>query len=282
MDGHAKVHKRSWEEDQRIIDHDLLRAWRNRKASDIDGSDVAVLTDAIAMRGSAIMANRTLALISKIYNFGIGRRVVALNPAFKIPKPGKEQQRTRRLSDDEIKTLWKALETETPKTAAFFKLALLTAQRSGEILGMTKDELDLDAGWWTIPATRAKNGLAHRVPLAPQALAIVQSLVGDSNFIFPGPRKKPVTNYKKWVTRLREATGMEGEKEFRCHDLRRTAATSMTALKISRLVVGKILNHAERGVTAVYDRNEYDDEKKAALQRWDARLAEIVSAKKTE
>jgi integrase len=277
LENWAKVEKRSWAEDERIVERELLPAWKNRKASHITGADVVALTDGIKKRPAGVMANRALALISKIYNFGIGRQVVTANPAFKIPRPGKEMQRTRTLSDDEIKTLWNALESETPKAAAFFKLALLTAQRSGEILGMTTAELDLNAGWWTIPAERAKNGHLHRVPLAPQALAIIKALVSDSPFIFPGPRKKPISNYKKWVTRLREATGMEDEKEFRSHDLRRTAATSMTGLKIPRLTVSKILNHAEQGVTAIYDRTEYDDEKRDALTRWDARLAQIVA-----
>jgi integrase len=61
------------------------------------------------------------------------------------------------------------------------------------------------------------------------------------------------------------------------HDLRRTAASGMTSLGITRLVVSKILNHVETGVTAVYDRHSYDREKKAALEAWAARLEEIVT-----
>lgn len=60
------------------------------------------------------------------------------------------------------------------------------------------------------------------------------------------------------------------------HDLRRTAASQMTALGVSRLVVGKILNHSEREVTAVYDRHSYDAEKREALAKWGARLEEII------
>jgi len=53
----------------------------------------------------------------------------------------------------------------------------------------------------------------------------------------------------------------------------------MTSIGISRLVVSKILNHAEPGVTAVYDRHSYDREKRAALDAWGARLEEIIGAR---
>ena len=74
------------------------------------------------------------------------------------------------------------------------------------------------------------------------------------------------------MRRLRQRTGIE----FRLHDLRRTAASHMTGIGISRLVVGKILNHAERDVTAVYDRHSYDMDKDDALLRWDLRLRDIL------
>jgi hypothetical protein len=55
----------------------------------------------------------------------------------------------------------------------------------------------------------------------------------------------------------------------------------MTAIGISRLVVSKILNHVEQGITAVYDRHSYDSEKRDALSRWGQRLSEILSKKQT-
>ena len=65
---------------------------------------------------------------------------------------------------------------------------------------------------------------------------------------------------QKAVERIRKAAGVE----FTGHDLRRTAASHMTSMGISRLTVGKLLNHVETGVTAVYDRHSYDREKRDA------------------
>lgn len=67
---------------------------------------------------------------------------------------------------------------------------------------------------------------------------------------------------------------------FRGHDLRRTAASLMVGAGVSRLVVSKILNHVETGVTAVYDRHSYDREKREALDFWGRRLSAIVAGKR--
>jgi integrase len=61
------------------------------------------------------------------------------------------------------------------------------------------------------------------------------------------------------------------------HDLRRTAASGMASMGFSRLTVGRILNHLERGVTKIYDRHSYDPEKKEALSAWAAKVMEIVA-----
>jgi integrase len=68
---------------------------------------------------------------------------------------------------------------------------------------------------------------------------------------------------------------------FTPHDLRRTAATHLTkTCHVSQFVVGKILNHSEKSVTAVYDRYTYDPEKKAALDKWERELRRILGIPK--
>ena len=69
---------------------------------------------------------------------------------------------------------------------------------------------------------------------------------------------------------------LSGVENWKFHDLRRTVATNLTKLGIDRLILQKIINHSERGVTQVYDRYSYMDEKREALQKWADRLDEIV------
>ena len=94
--------------------------------------------------------------------------------------------------------------------------------------------------------------------------------------MFPSTRKTGphVHHAQKAFERLVARSGVK----FRGHDLRRTAASLMVGGGVPRLVVSKILNHVETGVTAVYDRHSYDPEKRAALDYWGNRLEQIVSA----
>jgi integrase len=276
LERHAKRRKKSWREDQRKLEKDLLPAWRNRKAKDITRREVIRLVEGIVDRGSPVSANRTLALISKIFNFGIDMEIVDINPAQRVRPPAKESSRDVVLKEDEIRALWQALEEEDPIVAGTFKLRLLTAQRGIEVFSMRWS--DIDGEWWTIPAEVSKNGLQHRVPLSPQALAVLEllrPLSGDSEWVFDSP-KKPGTH----IVAIRKAAVRIAERarvEFTAHDLRRTAATHMASMGVSRLTISKILNHVERGITAIYDRASYDAEKERALLRWGEKVARIGS-----
>lgn len=258
----------------------LVKRWGAMKAKDITRRDVRNLLEEIAER-APIMANRTLALVRKMFNFAIERDWVEANPCQGIKRLAPERQRDRVLNEDEIRRFWAALDEEHPITAALFKLRLLTAQRGGEVHGATWDEMNLESGWWTIPAARSKNKLAHRVPLSPPALRILKELkkaIGESPWVFPSTRKKgPHINYaQNAIERIIDRSKVE----FRGHDLRRTAASLMVGAGVPRLVVSKILNHVETGVTAVYDRHGYDLEKRAALDFWGKRVEAIIANKR--
>jgi integrase len=279
IEKHAKARNRTWRGAERTIQRELLPRWGKLAAGEVTRRNVIEVVESVAERGSGIMANRLKALVSKIFNFALSEKdpVVSVNPAYGVKNPTPERQRDRVLSEPEIRALWLALNEEPPKIAAIFRLALLTAQRKGEVLRLRWGELDLDAGWWTLPAERSKNKLSHRVPLGPQALAILRELkaaASDPAYVFPGSRPGPTASLSKPVRRIKERAGLE---DFRFHDLRRTAASHMTGLGVPRLVVGKILNHAEREVTAVYDRHSYDRDKQRALLAWDHRLEKTVS-----
>ena len=274
---YAKRRKRTWRKDERAIERDLKPAFGHRKAKEIKRKDVARLLHSIVERGAPVQANRTLEILRKLYNWAIAEEIVEVNPCYMIEAPGEERQRERVLKDEEIRLVWAAIEPETPLMRAMFKLRLVTAQRGGEIAHMRKEDIDWNSGWWTIPGEYTKNGLSHRVPLNSVALNILQDIEetsADSPWVFPSPRgDNPITVIWKAAKRIRDRSGVE----FVPHDLRRTAASRMTGdLGIGRLTVQKILNHAESGVTAVYDRHSYDAEKRNALEAWGRRLEEIL------
>jgi integrase len=287
---HAK-HKRSGKEDLRLLfgsPHKkrtgktphvpLVKRWGHSRVKDLTRRDVRQLLDEIVDRGSPIMANRTLALVRKMFNFAIERDWLENNPCQMLKRAAPERQRDRVLTEDEIRAVWVALDEEHFVVRALFQLRLLTAQRGGELHGASWEEIDLARAWWTIPASRSKNNLAHRVPLSPPAIKVLKELkkgIGESTWVFPSTRKTGphIAHAQKAIERIVERSKVE----FRGHDLRRTAASLMVGAGVPRLVVSKILNHVESGVTAVYDRHSYDGEKRAALDFWGKRLDGIIA-----
>jgi integrase len=202
------------------------------------------------------------------------------------------------LGDEEIRLLWSALEREERNgrylIAAFYRIRCLTAQRGREVLRMKWSGISHEPAGavWTVPNDVTKNRQSHRVPLSAAVLEILKA-VGTrleedrrranqwrerkgqaprqpSDWVFRSPRgNAPMASTQKAFERLRLSCG---NPDFTAHDLRRTAATRMTGeLKIPRFTVARVLNHLEPGVTGVYDRYAYDDEKRDALTRW-ARL----------
>lgn len=282
IDRYAKA-KRSGAETKRILERDVIPEWRTRRAKDITARDVRELLDGIVDRGAPIQANRTFAAVRKLFNWAAApdRGLVPQfhNPCRGMEAPAEERQRDRVLSTDELRQIWTALDAESLPNATLFRLYLLTAQRGGELRTMKWDDVDFDAAWWTIPAERAKNGLTHRVPLSLQALRLLRGLHAQahhSSWVFPTLRRSTNghrANVYAVAARIRQRTGVD----FTPHDLRRTAASYMTGMGTSRLTVAKILNHADRGVTAIYDRHSYDVEKHAALTAWAGRLEAIVA-----
>lgn len=279
----AKPRKRSWDEDQRILFKDVIPAWGDMKAKNVTRRDVITLLDRIVERGSPISANRTLAVIRRMFNFGVERSMLEITPCMGVRAPSQENQRDRMLTETEIKAFWNGLPQSKmdPGTKLAFKLILITGQRAGEVVNAQWSEIDQAGGWWSIPAEKAKNKLQHRIPLsrfAMDELTKIKELSGESSWLFPSPRGDNPIDETSLGHAMRKNLLLFGIENFTPHDLRRTAASHMTGMGIPRLVVSKILNHVESGITAVYDRHSYDNEKKTALDAWGEKLESIVGA----
>ncbi len=272
---HARPRKRSWKDDHRLLRREVLPHWRHRAANEIERRDARELVQAVALRGVPIAANRLRALLHKVYAFAIEQEIVETNPITHVPRPGVERRRDRVLSAEEIRTVWAKLDDEAPPMAAAFRLRLITAQRGGEVHNMRWADVDLEAGWWTIPAEQSKNGLPHRVPLTACALTLLRALQETMQ-----PHAVHVLAGARGKRQQSEAAARLTIPDFRGHDLRRTAASAMASAGVPRLVIAKVLNHAERDVTAVYDRHGYDAEKRKALETWARTLTAILANKR--
>jgi integrase len=265
----AKPRKRSAAEDERILRRDVIPTWNKRKAHSITRRDVVHLLDAIVNRGAPIAANRTLAVTRKMFNFAVSRDLLPHNPCTMVAAPSRENSRDRVLSLSEVSNFWKNLnKTDISNSIRLiFQFMLVTGQRKAEVARAEWSEIDLESAIWTIPASKAKNNSAHRVPLSALAIHVLNCArrqVGHETWVFCSARSglpPHDTAIDHAMKRHRDVLGAN----LTPHDLRRTAASHLSRLGTNRLVVAKILNHSESGVTATYDRHGYDAEKRSAL-----------------
>ena len=115
-----------------------------------------------------------------------------------LPRPSKlARGHHAAMPYEEVAALIAKLREREATSALALELCILTAARSGEILGMRWPEIDLDKKTWTVPAARMKAGREHRVPLSPRAVAILRKLekLKAGQFVFPGHApNKPLSN----------------------------------------------------------------------------------------
>lgn len=198
LEKYAKKQKKSWPEDERMLNKDVLPGWGKTKAVDIKKRDVIVLLEKVTNRSAPIMANRLYALIKKMFNFAIEDGLLESSPCLMIKRPCKETARDRALSNDEIRTLWSNIDKKdiimTSDIKKAIKLILVTGQRPGEVVGMHSKEIK--DRWWTIPRERTKTDRAHRVYLTDLAVGLIGDIKGRG-FIFPSPRNTDDSTAKK-------------------------------------------------------------------------------------
>ena len=265
---------------QRKLDVDILPEIGHLPAAEITRTAVRALVREKAQT-SPTAANRVLALVSKIFNWAIDEELVEVSPALRIRKVP-EETRERVLTDAELRAVWRGAEAVGHPYGALVRFLIVTGQRRGEVAGLTVGEIDGDT--WRLPGERAKKGRGHAVPLSSLALDILDQCPRrtDTDLLFASTVSVgPIRGWSKFKVQLDKAIAADGSElgDWRLHDLRRSMATGLRSLGVSRLTVSKILNHQEGGVTQIYDRYAEDAERIHAMETWAAKLKEITAGK---
>jgi integrase len=289
---------RSAAQTERIMRVEVLPAWGDRRSDSITRGEVIELLDRIVDRGAPTMANRTLAAVRKAFNWAVARGALATSPCQGVKMPTEETARDRTLTDDELRWLWAATGRMGAPFGPLFRVMLIAGQREGEVAGMA--EAEIDGATWTLAPERTKNGRRHIVHMAEAALAEiarVPRIKGEMRYIFTTTGEAPVSGWGRAKQRLDTLMLAEARREageagrdaaavtipaWRLHDLRRTAASGMARAGARIEVVEKVLNHVSgsfAGVAGVYQRHEYRDEGRAALEAWASLLMRIVGVK---
>lgn len=246
---------------------------------------IDAMLQVIVKRGAPTMANDVLRWVKRIFNYGMKRQIVTFNPAAAFDPcdaGGKEDSRERWLTKPELVKLFDTMRTAKGwniENTYAVKLLLLLAVRREELIAAPIAEFDLDGAVWHLPAERTKTGKAIDIPLPRQAVAILRELVrlgNGSAWLLPArkmqarmvPHIDLNTVGAALAKNIRPVMLKQSVEAFTVHDFRRTARTQLAALGVLPHVGERCLNHAVKGVAGIYDRHDFFDERKDALQKW--------------
>jgi integrase len=255
----------------------------DRHAVGLDRATVVRVLDGLSKDDKTAMAGALARYGSALYGWAIRRGTLSGNPFEHVPV-APTVRRERIVLDDEINRIWAGTEGPGPFNG-IVRMLMLTGQRREEVAGMTWDELAPDFSAWTIPASRAKNGVAHVVPLSPQAQSVLRAASsfkreadGSRDLVFPGESGV----FSGWSKSKARLDGLSAVNGWTLHDLRRTTATGLQKLGVRLEVTESVLNHvsgSRAGIVGVYQRHDWAEEKRAALNAWGEHMAAIAEGR---
>ena len=269
---------------RRRIENDIKPKLGKMKADAVKPRDIDDMLQAIVKRGAPTVANDVLRWTKRIFDFAIKRHVVEFNPATAFDPSdagGKEVSRDRWLAREEIIQLFRAMHDMLGRFSIenlyAVRLLLLLAVRKEELVAAPWSEFDLDKGVWHLPEERTKTSAAIDIPLPPLALETLKELrrlANGSAYVFPARKMQHRMVPHIDLNTLNAALAkhirpkMKGVENFTIHDFRRTARTHLAALGVDPFIAERCLNHKIKGVEGIYNRHDYFDERKAALNQW--------------
>lgn len=256
---------------ERVLAKYILPAFGDRPFTSIKRKDISQLMDRIEDRNGPRMADVVLSNMRAIADWYAKRDDDYVSPFVRKMRRSTAKPRDRILTDDEIRAMWKQT-GQLGTWGAFLRVLLLTAQRSQVVRTMRWADLHDDGGSlvWQIPSVERAKGTAGRLRLPDLAVGIIrqQPRIADNDFVFAGSRSDGPFAVGK--THRNFSKPKEGGWTF--HDLRRTARSLLTRLRIDRDVAEAVLGHQLKGVEGVYNRFDFFDEKAHAL----AALANLI------
>jgi len=231
--------------------------------SAVQRADVAsILRDKANERPTA--AAIAASVLTTFFGWAIGEGFCDANPVAFTNKPKPQPSRERVLKDVELARVWNACPDDD--YGRIVRLLILTGARRDEIGGMVWDELDKDNRTWTLPAERAKNNRALKLPLPDLAWDIIEAVERrDFNEHLFGRGKNGFNNWHFTKQELEQRCGVT---DWTVHDLRRSAATGMADIGIQPHIIEAVLNHVsghKAGVAGIYNRSNYEREVRTAL-----------------
>lgn len=265
----------------RIYKKEIKKVIGNFKITDVTALDVKLIIEKINDSGRPAIANDALGYLKQIFRHGMKLGVIDRNPADAFRPSdagGVEHSRDRVLSQKEIVSLFGHIKNNIGRFGyenyLCVKLLLLLGVRKSELIQAPWDEINLVNKVWNLPALRSKTNSSFTIPLTEYTVQILNELKvfsRGSDYVFPSRRLSKRALHISSDT-LNRALSMllslddVDIKHFTVHDLRRTFRSLLSELKVQPHISERCLNHKLKGIEQVYDRYDYFDERKIALE----------------
>lgn len=284
----------------RVYTKDIAPVIGQMQPTAVTGRDIRQILRNIAESNRPTIANDALLYCKQLFNHAIKLDIITHNPAsaFDVADAGGvENSRDRALTLEELSFVFKKFRDNTDSFTRDNYLAcallVLLGVRKGELTEAPWSEFDLDAKVWYLPSARSKSGAAIDIPLPDLALEWLHELkvrAFGSPYVFPNRRPSKVPHMGKDTLNraIAKLFGKEpgkavqpenkmGDLEyFTVHDLRRTCRSLLAAIGVPSHVAERCLNHKLKGVEGIYNRHDYFDERREALDLLARRLEGFV------
>lgn len=265
----------------RLLDKEVIPFIGQLRADAVSAAELIRVIERTADRSQST-AHITFVSIRGMYSHAIAKRLIETDPTarlkFSAIVGAIEPRRERRiLKRDELREFVRQLPALGEDNEHALRIILLTGVRKNEFQLARWDEVDLDKALWTIPPERAKKGRGYVVPLPAAAVASftrLKELAGSYDLVFPqhaGRSRGKATSPGRLNYAMTLLAGMD---DLTPHDLRATMRSYLGELGVRVEVAERCLNHSLGGMVEVYDKSDYIEERRRALERW----ASVVDA----
>jgi integrase len=271
---------RSAEQQKAHLERLVYPTLGRRLIGEIRRKDIVTLLDGIAEENGPVMSDLVLAFVRKIMRWHQTRDENFISPIVPGLARKKRTPRNRVLLDEELRAIWAAADADSGPFGKFIQFTLLTATRRNESARMKRSELSSAnaerPNSWKIPDSRYKTKTDHVVPLSAAALQILAGMphMGDGEWVFTADGRKPITNFGGLKETFDTACGV---KNWRIHDLRRTARSLMSRAKSNPDHAERCLGHAMGAIRETYDCYKYLDEKRQVFEELAALVQRILN-----
>lgn len=276
---------------KRVFERDIAPSIGSLALDSVTPMDIRAIVRKVTSSGRPTIANDALMYLKQLFNHGIKLGLLTYNPAsaFNVNDAGGvEKSRDRALSLDELRFVFAVFRENrasfTRDNYLACALLVVLGVRKTELTEAKWSEFDLNNAKWNLPGERSKSGVGIAIPLPPQAIAWLEELqvrACGSAYVFPSRRssKRPHMGKDTLNRAIAKLYGKESGKkqqpdnrmgdlgEFTVHDLRRTCRSLLSEAGVPGHVAERCLNHKLKGVEGIYDRYDYYDERKQALNK---------------